>query len=66
VLLMSTEVAGRSMQSAARYVLEAVAVVLVLARMGANQIVDRTVLMIGVGLQAVFLVIFMSGTFLIA
>jgi hypothetical protein len=66
VLLMSTEVADRPMQSAARYVLEAVAVVLVLARMGANQIVDRTVLMVGVALQAVLLVIFMSGMFLVA
>jgi hypothetical protein len=66
VLLMSTEVAGRSMQSAARYALEAVAIVLVLARMGANHIVDRTVLMVGVALQAVFLVIFMAGTFLVA
>jgi hypothetical protein len=66
ILLMSTEVAGRSMQSAARYTLEAVAVVLVLARMGANQVVDRTVLMVGVALQAVFLVVFMAGTFLVA
>ncbi|AGZ43987.1 mannosyltransferase family protein [Actinoplanes friuliensis] len=66
VLLMSTEVAGRSMQSAARYSMEAVAIFLVLARMGANEVVDRTVLMIGVALQAVFLVIFMAGTFLVA
>jgi hypothetical protein len=66
VLLMSTEVGGRPMQSAARYVLEAVAVILLLARLGANQIVDRAVLMIGVALQAVFLVVFMAGTFLVA
>jgi hypothetical protein len=66
VLLMSTEVDGRSMQSAARYTMEAVAVFLVLARMGAGQLVDRTVLTIGLGLQAVFLVVFMSGTFLVA
>jgi hypothetical protein len=66
VMLMSTEVGGRSMQSAARYVMEAVAIFLVLARMGVNQTVDRTVLMIGVALQAVFLVIFMAGTFLVA
>ncbi|GAA4955945.1 mannosyltransferase family protein [Actinoplanes utahensis] len=66
LLLMSTEVGGRSMQSVARYTLEAIAVFLVLARMGANQIVDRTVLMIGVALQAVFLVTFMAGTFLVA
>jgi hypothetical protein len=65
ILLMSTEVGGRPMQSAARYALEAVAIVLVLARMGANQVVDRTVLMVGVALQAVFLVIFMAGTFLV-
>jgi arginine exporter protein ArgO len=63
---MSTEVDGRSMQSAARYTMEAVAVILVLARMGANQIVDRTVLIGGIALQTVFLVIFMAGTFLIA
>jgi hypothetical protein len=66
VMLMSTEVGGRSMQSAARYAMEAVAIFLVLARMGAHQLVDRAVLMIGVALQAVFLVIFMAGTFLVA
>jgi Gpi18-like mannosyltransferase len=66
VLLTSTEVDGRSMQSAARYTMEAVAVILVLARMGAGQIVDRAVLVIGIALQSVFLVIFMAGTFLIA
>lgn len=64
-LLMSTEVAVRPMQSAARYALEAVAVVLVLARMGARPVVDRTVLAVGVALQAVLLVVFMSGTFLV-
>jgi mannosyltransferase PIG-V len=66
VMLMSTEVGGRSMQSAARYAMEAAAIFLVLARMGANQLVDRAVLMIGAALQAVFLVIFMAGTFLVA
>jgi len=66
VMLMSTEVGGRSMQSAARYAMEAVAIFLVLARMGAHQVVDRAVLMIGVALQAVLLVIFMAGTFLVA
>ncbi|GIF20279.1 Gpi18-like mannosyltransferase [Actinoplanes tereljensis] len=65
ILLMSTEVGGRSMQSAARYAMEAVAIFLVLARIGANQIVDRTVLVIGIALHAVFLVIFMAGTFLV-
>ncbi|MGK5683728.1 mannosyltransferase family protein [Actinoplanes sp. URMC 104] len=66
VMLMSTEVGGRSMQSAARYAMEAVAIFLVLARIGANQVADRAILMIGVALQAVFLVIFMAGTFLVA
>ncbi|GAA2631423.1 mannosyltransferase family protein [Paractinoplanes durhamensis] len=66
VFLMSTEVGGRSMQSSARYAMEAVAIFLVLARLGANQVVDRTVLLIGAGLQAVFLAVFMAGTFLIA
>ncbi|WP_250007577.1 mannosyltransferase family protein [Actinoplanes sp. M2I2] len=66
LMLMSTEVGGRSMQSAARYAMEAVAVFLVLARMGASETVDRAVLMVGVALQSVFLVIFMAGTFLVA
>jgi hypothetical protein len=66
VMLMSTEVGGRSMQSAARYAMEAVAIVLVLARMGASQLVDRAVLMIGAALHAVLLVVFMAGTFLVA
>ncbi|MEU4236097.1 mannosyltransferase family protein [Actinoplanes sp. NPDC026619] len=65
VLLMSTEVGGRSMQSAARYTMEAVAVILVLARLGANRLVDRSVLMIGAALHAVLLVVFMTGTFLV-
>jgi mannosyltransferase PIG-V len=65
VLLLSTEVGGRAMQSAPRYTLEAVAVVLVVARMGVHQIVDRAVLLLGASLQAVFLVIFMTGTFLV-
>ncbi|MEV4279834.1 mannosyltransferase family protein [Actinoplanes xinjiangensis] len=66
IMLMSTEVGGRSMQSAARYTMEAVAIFLVLARMGSHQLVDRVVLVVGVGLHAVFLVVFMSGTFLVA
>ncbi|MFF5077571.1 mannosyltransferase family protein [Actinoplanes sp. NPDC000266] len=66
VMLMSTEVGGRSMQSAARYAMEAVAIFLVLARMGAHPVVDRTVLVVGAALHAVFLVIFMAGTFLVA
>nr|WP_221379135.1 mannosyltransferase family protein [Actinoplanes polyasparticus] len=66
VMLMSTEVGGRSMQSSARYAMEAVAIFLVLARMGANQMADRAILMTGAALQAVFLVVFMAGTFLVA
>jgi hypothetical protein len=64
-LLMSTETAGRAIQSSPRYTLEAVAVFLVLARMGANRVVDRAVLMIGTALHAVFLMIFMAGTLLV-
>ncbi|MDI6099578.1 mannosyltransferase family protein [Actinoplanes sp. NEAU-A12] len=66
LMLMSTEVGGRAMQSAARYAMEAVAIFFVLGRMGANQVVDRSVLVIGVGLHAVFLVVFMAGSFLVA
>jgi hypothetical protein len=66
LLLMSTEVGGRSMQSAARYTLEAVAVFLVLARIGANPLIDRAVLTVGISLHAVFLLVFMAGTFLVA
>ncbi|MEU4623190.1 mannosyltransferase family protein [Actinoplanes sp. NPDC023801] len=66
LMLMSTEVGGRSMQSAARYAMEAVAVLLVLARIGSHPMTDRAVLVTGVSLHAVFLVIFMSGTFLVA
>ncbi|MBM2618559.1 DUF2029 domain-containing protein [Actinoplanes sp. LDG1-06] len=66
VLLMSTEVGGRAMQSAPRYAMEAVAVVLVLARIGARPLVDRLVLTSGFALHAALLMVFMSGTFLIA
>ena len=67
ILLGATEVGGsRPMQSAPRYVLEAIAIFLVLARIGANQFIDRAVLVIGVALQAVLAVIFLSGTFLVA
>ncbi|WP_433796150.1 mannosyltransferase family protein [Actinoplanes sp. CA-252034] len=66
VMLLSTEVGGRSMQSAARYTMEAVAIFLVLARIGSRPTVDRAVVVIGVGLQAVLLVVFMSGAFLVA
>jgi Mannosyltransferase (PIG-V) len=66
LLLMSTEVGGRSMQSAARYSMEAVAIFLILARMGVHRLVDRAVVTIGIGLQAVLLLVFMSGKFLVA
>ncbi|MCO8277700.1 glycosyltransferase 87 family protein [Actinoplanes sp. TRM 88003] len=66
VMLMSTEVGGRSMQSSARYAMEAVAIFLLLARMGANRTADRAILVVGASLQAVFLVVFMAGTFLVA
>ncbi|BCY09909.1 mannosyltransferase family protein [Actinoplanes sp. L3-i22] len=66
VLLMSTEVGGRAMQSAARYAMEAVAVLLVLARMGERPAVDRAVLVLGASLHAAFLIVFMSGKFLVA
>jgi hypothetical protein len=66
LLLMSTEVGGRSMQSSARYAMEAVAILLVLARIGADRTADRVVLVTGMSLHAVFLVVFMSGTFLVA
>ncbi|MFC4070154.1 mannosyltransferase family protein [Actinoplanes subglobosus] len=66
LMLMSTEVGGRSMQSAARYSMEAVAIFLILARMGGRPWVDRAVVVTGVGLQAVLLLVFMSGTFLVA
>jgi Mannosyltransferase (PIG-V) len=66
IMLMSTEVGGRSMQSAARYAMEAVAIFLVLARLGANRTADRAILVAGAALQAVFLVIFMANTFLVA
>ncbi|MEU8659261.1 mannosyltransferase family protein [Actinoplanes philippinensis] len=66
VMLMSTEVGGRSMQSAGRYAMEAVAIFLVLGRLGARPTIDRALMVIGVGLQAVLLVVFMSGNFLVA
>lgn len=65
VLVTSTEVGGRAMQSSARYTLEAVAVVLVLARIGAHQVVDRLVLTGGVAMQVVLLIVFTAGTFLV-
>ncbi|GAA1629625.1 mannosyltransferase family protein [Actinoplanes couchii] len=66
LMLMSTEVGGRSMQSAARYCMEAVAILLLLARIGADPRWDRTVLVLGVSLHAALLAVFMTGTFLVA
>ncbi len=54
------------MQSSARYLLEAVVVFLVLARMGASQTIDRAIVIVGSSLQAIFLIIFISGRFLVA
>jgi hypothetical protein len=65
VLLMSTETAGRAIQSSPRYTLEVLAVFLVLARMGANRVVDRAVLTIGIALHAALLTVFMAGTLLV-
>ncbi|PRY30015.1 mannosyltransferase family protein [Pseudosporangium ferrugineum] len=65
IMLMSTEVGGRSMQSSARYAMEAVAIFLVLGRIGAHPVVDRAVLVIGASLHAVLLVVFMAGSFLV-
>jgi hypothetical protein len=66
VMLMTTAVGGRSMQSAARYAMEAFAAFLVLACLGANRVVDRTVIIVGIALQAALLIVFMAGTFLVA
>jgi hypothetical protein len=66
VLVLSTEVGGRALQSAPRYAMEAVAIVLVLARMGEWRMVDRFVLTAGMALHALLLMIFMTGTYLIA
>ncbi|MDR7277211.1 mannosyltransferase family protein [Catenuloplanes atrovinosus] len=66
LLVLSTEVGGRALQSAPRYAMEAVAIVLVLARMGTWRLVDRLVLTVGMTLHAVLLMIFMTGTYLIA
>lgn len=37
-----------------------------LARIGANQVIDRAVLVSGMALHAVLLVVVMAGTFLVA
>ncbi len=65
-LVLSTEVGGRALQSAPRYAMEAVAIVLVLARMGAWRPVDRFVLTVGMTLHALLLAVYMTGTYLIA
>ncbi len=65
-LILSTEVGGRALQSAPRYAMEAVAIIIVLARIGATRLVDRLVLTVGTALHAALLMIFMTGTYLIA
>ncbi len=67
ILLTMTEVGGdRPMQSAPRYTMEATAIFLVLARIGANSFVDRFVVITGVALQTVLTIIFLSFTMFIA
>lgn len=67
ILLAATEVGGnRPMQSSPRYLMEATVIFLVLARIGANQLVDRAVIAIGIALQVVLAIVFLSGTFLVA
>jgi hypothetical protein len=65
-LLTSTELWFRPMMSSSRYVLEVLAIFIVLARLGARQAIDRAVLIIGAALHAAFLTIFVAGTFFIA
>ncbi|MEU8663638.1 mannosyltransferase family protein [Actinoplanes philippinensis] len=65
-LLTSTELWFRPMMSSSRYVLEVLAIFIVLARLGARQAIDRAVLVIGAALHASFLTIFIAGTFFIA
>ncbi|WP_045744414.1 mannosyltransferase family protein [Actinoplanes rectilineatus] len=65
-VLTTTEVGGRAMMSASRFTLEAAAVFLVLARIGAGRTADRTILVIGMALQAVFLATYMVGAFMVA
>ena len=65
-LLTSTELWFRPMMSSSRYVLEVLAVFIVLARLGAHQVIDRAVLVIGAALHAAFLMIFVAGTFFVA
>ena len=68
LLLTMTQVGSgeRPMQSAPRYCMEATVIFLVLARMGANAIVDRVVIAAGVALQAVLMIIFLSFTIVVA
>ena len=65
-LLTSTELWFRPMMSSSRYVLEVLAIFIVLGRLGARQVIDRAVLVIGAALHAAFLTIFVAGTFFIA
>ncbi len=67
ILLSITEVGGgRPMQSAPRYIMEATVIFLVLARIGANAMVDRIVIAAGMVLQTILAVIFLSSTMLVA
>ncbi len=64
LLLCSTEVHwGNLLQSAPRYTLEAVPIFMVLARMGANQIVDRLVIAVGLTVQTFLLLMFLNWGF---
>ncbi|MFI1996904.1 mannosyltransferase family protein [Actinoplanes sp. NPDC020271] len=65
-LLTSTELWFRPMMSSSRYVLEVLAIFIVLARLGAQPVIDRAILVIGAALHAAFLTIFVAGTFFIA
>ena len=65
VLLMSTTSWFRPMMSSARYVLEVLAIFLVLGRLGAHPVVDRAILVVGTTLHATFLLIFIAGTFFV-
>ncbi|MCM4083069.1 mannosyltransferase family protein [Paractinoplanes hotanensis] len=65
VLLMSTTSWFRPMMSSARYVLEVLAIFLVLGRLGAHPVADRAILVVGATLHATFLLIFTAGTFFV-
>ncbi|MFI5841795.1 mannosyltransferase family protein [Catenuloplanes sp. NPDC051500] len=66
LLVLSTEVGGRALQSAPRYAMEAIAIFLVMGRIGARPTADRVMLTIGMALHAALLIIYMNGNFLVA